>query len=405
MTRRVKRAVIVGAGIGGLCTAIALRKVGWDVAVYESRPDVRQSGAGLLIGANAIQALHRLGVAPQVIASSRILKALDILSPDGKLLSRTTSRPVNDDGHPENITILRSDLLAILADTLGRDAIHTKKTCTHVDATTGGVRAHFADGTEATGDVLIAADGIHSAVRRQLLPGVRPRYAGYTCWRGVIADDAALRFDREVFTETWGAGARFGVAPLANNRIYWYACLNARENDQRHADATAHSLLQYFGHFHEPVPDILERGGLEPLIWRDIVYLPPLRRFAFGRVALLGDAAHATTPNLGQGAAQAMEDAVVLAAALRDHRDVVTALQHYEKVRVPRATRVTAMSNRVGNIAQWQHPWLVRMRNWSIARTPARMTHAQFDYLHGVKLPRLDTPASHGPQEPGLDRD
>lgn len=385
---RTKRAVIIGAGIGGLATAIALRQVGWDATVYESRPDVREAGAGLLIGANAMQGLFRLGVASAVAASAHALKALDILAPDGKLLSRTDSRPA-DDGYPENVTILRTDLLAVLADAAGREAIRTNKQAMHVEAAADAARVHFADGTTETADVVIAADGIHSAIRRQLLPTVEPRYAGYTCWRGVVAADQSWPFDRTIATETWGAGARFGIAPLAGDKIYWYACLNAQQNDQQHAVATAATLLQYFGHFHEPIPTILQHAADEPIIWRDIAYVPPLRRFAFGRVALLGDAAHATTPNLGQGAAQALEDAVVLAAALRDHADVATALQQYEKARVPRAARVTALSNRIGKVAQWHRPGLVAVRNWLLPRAPASVTRSQFDYLHGVNLPRL----------------
>lgn len=391
VTRRAKSAVIVGAGIGGLAAAIALRRTGWDVAVYESEPSVRLGGAGLLVGANAIQALDRLGVAAHVRAVAHVLKAMDIVTPDGRLLSRTTSREAGDAGYPDNVTVLRRDLLSILADTLGHEAVHTNKTCTGVEAGSGGVRVQFADGTAAAGDLLIAADGVHSAIRGQLLPSVRPRYAGYTCWRGIADDDPALTFDRTVFTEAWGAGARFGVAPLANNKIYWYACLNAREKDPQHATATAKDLRQHFGQYHDPVPAILERTGLEPLIWRDIVYLPPLRRFAFGRVALLGDAAHATTPNLGQGAAQAMEDAVVLAAALREAKgDVAIGLQRYERSRARRAARVTRMSNRVGDMGQWQHPWAVGLRNWLLPRMPTASVQAQFDYLHGVELPLLD---------------
>lgn len=387
-TERTKRAVIIGAGIGGLATAIALRQVGWEATVYESRPDVREAGAGLLIGANAMQALFRLGVASAVAASAHPLKALDILAPDGKLLSRTDSKPA-DDGYPENVTILRTDLLAVLADAAGREAIRTNKQATHVEAAAAAARVHFADGTTETADLVIAADGIHSAIRQQLLPTVEPRFAGYTCWRGIVAADSSWPFDRTVSTETWGAGARFGVAPLTGDRIYWYACLNAKQNDEQHAAATAAQLLQYFGHFHEPIPTILQHAADEPIIWRDIAYVPPLRRFAFGRVALLGDAAHATTPNLGQGAAQALEDAVVLAAALRDHADVATALQQYEKARVPRAARVTAMSNRIGKMAQWHRPGLVALRNWLLPRAPASATQSQFDYLHGVKLPNL----------------
>lgn len=390
MTQPTRRALIIGAGIGGLGAAVALRRVGWNVLVYESRPVVAEIGAGLLVGANALQALDRLGLASRIMQAARVLKALDILSADGTLLSRTSSRPANAQGFPDNITILRSDLLAILADAFGRDAIQTNKACTRVVETTNGVHAYFDDGTEARGDILIAADGIRSTIRQQLLPHGKLRYAGYTCWRGVIPADPDLRYAPEAATETWGTGARFGVVPLAGGKIYWYACLNARPDDPRHSTATANDLLTYFGDYHEPVPELLKRTGDTPLIWRDIYDLPPLRRFTFGRVALLGDAAHATTPNLGQGAAQALEDAVVLAAALRDNPDVVTALKRYERLRVPRTARVTMMSRRVGGMGQWAHPWLVSLRDRLLPCMPSRITQVQFDYLHAVRLPDLD---------------
>ncbi|MBP1996797.1 FAD-dependent monooxygenase [Paenibacillus eucommiae] len=390
MKEQIKgKAIIIGAGIGGLCAAIALKKAGFEPVVYENKPEVRFAGAGLGIGANAIRGLHHLGIGREIEAAGQTLDELRIVSSEGKIIQRSNSAMIKQKYGADNFTILRADLLTVLMRSLESAIIRTSKKCIRFEATENHVQVWFADGSSDEGDVLVAADGIHSVIRKELLPDAKPSYAGYTCWRAVIDDRPEFRFDRRVFTETWGTKGRFGIVPLANNKIYWFACKNAPANDSHSANAGPSTLLANFFRYHDPIPQMLEHTPDDRLIWNDIVYLKPIRRFAFGRVALLGDAAHATTPNMGQGAGQAIEDAIILAGSLKQTPDVAAALKQYEEERVTRTGKITRMSNRIGQMAQLEQPWLTALRNKALPLLPKSMAEKQLEFLYRVKLDRL----------------
>ncbi|HNE29135.1 MAG TPA: FAD-dependent monooxygenase, partial [Saprospiraceae bacterium] len=241
----------------------------------------------------------------------------------------------------------------------------------------------FADGSAHATDCLIVADGIHSAIRSQLAPDAVTRYAGYTCWRAVI-DDPGLSLSAA--TETWGKHGRFGIVPLAGGKIYCFACINAPQNDPRMAAMRVAELKKIFSGYHAPIPAILEQWRDDQLIWNDLADLKPLDRFAYGRVVLIGDAAHATTPNLGQGACQAIEDAVILAEMLKKHSDPEQAFRAYEQKRLPRTRFIVETSRRMGAIAQWQNPLLVCLRNVLFRLIPQSVNEKQLHQLLSVRF-------------------
>ncbi|WP_019638772.1 FAD-dependent monooxygenase [Paenibacillus fonticola] len=384
------KAIIIGAGIGGLCTSIALRKIGLQTVVYDKRAELDLGGAGLGIGANAVRALQLLGAGDQLFQVGKTMRSVQIKSERGKLLSDTKTAPISRKFGADNVNIDRAKLLDVLLSAAGPDhRIQANKRCVRFEQSACGIKVWFADGTSEEGDILIAADGIHSVIRQTLLPQTKPRYAGYTCWRSVVPVDwSRLNYDPDVFTETWGRNGRFGLVPLASGHIYWFACLNAKKADPRLAQFTAKDLAKQFGHYHEPIPQLLENSCSGLLLHHDILFLPPLRRFTFGRVVLLGDAAHATTPNMGQGAGQAIEDAIILAGHIRHSPSIETALERYSKQRVKRTAAITKMSNLVGKIAQLNLPAAIALRNALMPATGKLVTR-QLDYLYHIDLDGL----------------
>ncbi|MFP7473455.1 FAD-dependent monooxygenase [Niallia taxi] len=385
------KAIIIGGGIGGLSTAIALRKIGIEVNVFESKHEVRLAGAGLAISANAVQALQQLGVADQVVREGKVLEELRILTPSGKILQRKETALISSKYGLDNVAIERGKLLELLMNALGEEQIvYTGKTCMSFEQNTSGVKVWFEDGSTVEGDLLIAADGIHSSIREKLMPNTNPRYAGYTCWRAVVQAGPNLReYNPNVFIETWGRKGRFGLVPLPDNRIYWFACINAKVMDPQLKTFTVKNLAEIYKGYHEPIPGILAQTSDHQLLHHDIYDLPPIGHFVFGNIVLLGDSAHAMTPNLGQGAGQCIEDAIILAGHIKSSPTIKEALERYEYERTGRTSAITKMSNRIGIVAQLNDRVSVTLRDAIFPHIPARVMEKQIKYLYDVKLEGL----------------
>lgn len=366
---------ILGGGIAGLTAAIALKQMGIEATIFEAAPTIKPVGAGLVLAANAIKAYRRLGIAEKIIAKGQALSTLQILNQRGKVLTSADAIAISKKYDLHNFAIHRAALHeTLLAELDPKQLIVNKKAIGFKRLADEKVIISFADGSTYITDYLIVADGIHSAIRQQLLPESTPRYSGYTCWRAVI-DNPGLQLNTA--TETWGKGSRFGIVPLAGDKIYWFACMNAPQNDPINRTMKVADLQQLFQDFHHPVPTILKNTKDTALIWNDIIDLKPISQFAFGNVILIGDAAHATTPNLGQGACQAIEDAIILADELKKHNTPSAAFAAFEKRRIPRTHYVVNTSWSMGKIAQWSHPFLVALRNALFKLLPERVNENQ----------------------------
>ncbi|OON68935.1 hypothetical protein B0919_11650 [Hymenobacter sp. CRA2] len=374
--------LIIGAGIGGLATALALRQQGQGVQVCEAAPALREIGAGVVLGANAMRALDHLGVHAVVRTAGYPVTRVALLDERGHVLNDIDTRPFTERIGYDNLAILRADLQRVLLAELPAGTVQLGKVLTRFESAEGRVTAHFADGSTATAEALVAADGIRSRVRQQLLPAAQPRYAGYTCWRGVI-EAASLGLEPGRSTEAWGPAGRFGVVPLGNGQVYWFACINSAppQNPTYRAFRLA-DLQRHFAGFHAPIPQLLSLTTDEQVLWGDIIDLPPLPRFCFGQVLLLGDAAHATTPNMGQGAGQAVEDAAMLARCLQEAPDVEQAFRLFDARRRPRTTRIVNQSWQLGKVAQLSNPALVWLRNAVMRRLPAAVNARQMAFLY-----------------------
>ena len=350
----MSEAVIVGGGIGGLATAVALSRRGWDVEVLERAPRIEAVGAGLSLWPNALRALDAIGVGAEVRSRAREEGSAGIRDERGRLLSRTDIAAIRDRyGLP--IMLHRADLLEILRAAVPESAVRTGISVTGVDAE--GVVTH-SEG-ESKGDLIVGADGIHSVVRRAVCGDITPVYAGYTAWRMVVTPSEPIGD----LGETWGRGERFGFAALPDGRVYCFATANLPAGTESGGLA---ELRRRFGDWHAPIPALLAAADAASVLKHDIYELPPLPTYVRGTVALLGDAAHAMTPNLGQGACQALEDAVILARVADERGD----LTHYDRERRPRSQMIAARSRRIGTVAQLSSRPVVALRNASLRLVP-----------------------------------
>ena len=377
------KAIIIGGGIGGLCAGIALQLAGIEVTVYEAAPELKPVGAGVGLAANAMQGLQRLGVAEAVIAHGEQLEALVIFDENRSVISNFNTLPLSDRYGVNNFVIHRAALHNVLHGYLPKGTVELNKRCTGIKQVHDQVEVRFSDDTCALADLVVGADGINSVIRQQLFPQSKPRYAGYTCWRGVV-ENPGVSIDTKISAEMWAPQGRVGMAPLPHNTIYWYACMNAKPNDPAMRDTTPEQLAAHFSNVYEPVATVLAATKPEQMIWNDIADLEPLKQFAFGKVVLLGDAAHATTPNMGQGACQAIEDAVVLKQCLQQEPSIAAALRQYEKRRLARTAKVVRMSRLLGAVSQWQNPLLIGLRNTAFRLTPDFITQKQMEALYQV---------------------
>lgn len=371
-----RRAVVVGGGIGGLAVGIGLHRAGWDVSVLERDGEFREVGAGVTLVRNALRALEALGVAAAVREAGQVEAAGGTRTPAGRWLWRVDRAALAEQLGTSSLGIHRATLHRILRDALPPEALQSGAEV--VSIAPGGqdrraevrVRRAGQEKTEAA-DLVVAADGLRSRTRTQLWPGAdRPSYLGSTAWRGVTAAPWAGTVPVPA-TITWGPGAEFGTFPLGDGRIYWYGAVIAPAGD-RAADEAA-EVRRRFGSWHEPIAALLDATDPHEVLRHDLFDLvKPMSTYVAGRVGLLGDAAHAMPPYLGQGACQALEDAVVLSVVV--HPDAVTeGLRRYDAERRPRTQLIARTSRRVGRFGQQMSlPLAVGVRNTVLRLTPPR---------------------------------
>ncbi|MEW2353630.1 FAD-dependent monooxygenase [Spirillospora sp. NPDC029432] len=338
------KAIVIGGGIGGLTAAAALKRKGWTVRVHERAASLEPVGSGLAMAPNALRALDTIGLGDPVRELAAFAGDGGLRRPDGGWLSRTSAEAARERFGDPLVVMLRATLIDLLRDRLDPGDLRLGDT----------VESASPDGTVITSagahtaDLIVAADGIGSRVRAALFPGhPGPRHTGLTAWR-LLTDDPE---GRSTPAETWGRGLVFGVNPIADGKVYCYATAPAP------AGATApderEELLRLFGSWHDPIPGLLDRADPARVLRNDVHYMPrPLPAFHRGRIALLGDAAHPMTPNLGQGACQAIEDAVTLAHVAAAGADLAA----YTRARLPRTTQIMKSSHRIARLTTLRTP-------------------------------------------------
>ena len=363
-------------GIGGLCTAISLQNYGIAVEVYEQAPEPRAAGAGLTLWANAIRALRQMGADKAIATAYREDKGNAIHRWNGEVLSAIDAHILESQYGSVTIAVHRVDFMHALTAQVG-DVIHYGKRLTQYTQDANSITASFEDGTQTSGDILIGADGIHSIVRQQMFPDAYPMFRGYAAWRAVLP--FAHSRVNQMWGETWGRGARFGIVPLSDERVYWFAPVNRPQNSP--FDDHKAALMEVYGNWHNPIPAIIDETPDDALLYNDIEDLDPLSTWIDGRAVLLGDAAHAMTPNMGQGACQAIEDAVALAEALRQYQHFEVAFDAYERKRLSHTRKVVMRSRKIGQMGQLSNPVLVKLRDTITRATPSSIALRQLDLV------------------------
>jgi 2-polyprenyl-6-methoxyphenol hydroxylase-like FAD-dependent oxidoreductase len=364
------RAVVIGAGIGGLAATAGLCAAGWDVTACERAASLEPVGAALGLAPNGLRALDAIDAGASLRALA-VPQELGIRRPDGRWLVRSTTNRMIVDRFGDPIILLpRAAVIDALAARVPGGVLSLGTEVTSVEPGGKAAARVVTTAGEMDADLVVAADGIGSATRRVLFPG-HPglRYAGFTTWR-LLAGPVTGQIP---MAESWGRGTVFGVMPLSDGRVYCYAAAPA--DPGAHSGDELAELSRLFGTWHEPIPRLLAIARPQDVLRNDVAELAaPLPSFHRGRAALLGDAAHPMTPNLGQGACQALEDAVVISrlAAGADPEAVAAMLASYTAVRLPRTANVVRWSRRAGTMATWTSPPAVAFRN-TVARVIGKL--------------------------------
>ena len=342
MTERI---MIVGAGIAGLATAVALRRVGHDVRVIERRTDTA-IGAGISIWPNALAALDVLGLGEQVRAAGGRVSAGALRWHDGRWLRRPAAdRIVRALGEPL-VIIHRGTLTEILAGALPGDTVTRGVSATALEVSGTGARITLSDGSVVTVDAVVGADGVDSLVARHLNGELSRQYAGYTAWRGI----ASYALDPDLAGETMGPGLEVGHVPMGPAHTYWFATQRVPQGQTAAGGELAH-LQRVFGDWPEPIPALLAATDPAAVLRNDLYDRASAATWARGRAVLVGDAAHPMRPHLGQGGCQGVEDAAILAAlTVGGETELSGAFERFAQFRRRRVRALVLESRTVGRV-------------------------------------------------------
>ena len=333
------KAIIIGAGIGGMSSALALGRCGYETEVFEAVKQMKPVGAAISIWPNGVKCLNALGLRDDIKALGGNMAWMayhDYVS--GNQLTRFSLSPLVERVGEYPYPVARAELQQMLINSYGAEKIHFGKRVTRVAQDTDGVQVWFDDGSEARGDFLIAADGTHSVVREYVRgQKTERRYAGYVNWNGLVTIDESVA-PGDQWTTFVGEGKRVSLMPVSGNRFYFFFDVPLEKGLAENRETLKDDLSGYFSGWAPPVQKLIQLIDPQTTNRVEIHDIEPFMEFVKGRVALLGDAAHSTTPDIGQGGCAAMEDAIVLASVLASHslgiEDSLLRYQNRRNVRV-----------------------------------------------------------------------
>jgi 2-polyprenyl-6-methoxyphenol hydroxylase-like FAD-dependent oxidoreductase len=388
---------VIGGGIGGASAALSLLKAGFDVHVYEQARELREVGAGVQISPNASRVLHGLGLADRLAGMGvKPLAWHQRRWDDGRTLLRTPLADAMEAafGSP-HYQMHRADVLEALVDAIPPERIHVAHALVGFADRGDRVEAEFQNGARIAADVLVGADGIHSAVRRILIGPEQPHFTGCMCYRGLVPAEAITHLDIPVEAQIWmGPGGHFVHYYVRNKELLNFVAVVERDTWTSESWADRGDIREAraaYDKWHAQVRGILEAVD-ETFIWA-LFDRTPMKRWSVGRVTLLGDACHAMLPFMAQGAAQAIEDGATLAACLQTDRDVPDALRLYEALRLPRTARVQTMA--ANNKVRFHLPdgGEQAARDAEMAKNVTDWSLKNVAWLYGHDATRLDAPA------------
>ncbi len=339
---------IIGGGIAGLSSAACLAKAGDEIEVFERASELRETGAGVNLWSNATRVLAKMGLLERCLEKSTPLSSIEVNSLKGRVLLQAR---LDREDSPV-ICMRRPDLLSVLHSVVPGKCIKLGHRSTGMSSTASGVTVAFDGRDSRSFDAVIGADGAGSIVRTHVT-GVAeaPVYRGYAIWRGVADFDRAGSASHRI-QETWGRGQRFGILPIGEGTLCWYATRTRPERAAAAPKDRQAELLRLFDGWPSPIREILRATPALGILENDAADLRPRRPCFRGRAILIGDAAHPVTPNLGQGCCLALEDAFALSQVLQGAGSVEHAFSLLDRARTARAARIVKVTRWVGVVGQ-----------------------------------------------------
>jgi FAD-dependent urate hydroxylase len=351
------KAIVIGAGMGGLTTGLALRQAGFTVEIYDRVSELRPAGAAISLWSNGVKVLNRLGLSKEIASIGGQMERMAYYSHTGEKLTDFSLLPLIEQVGQRPYPVARTDLQSMLLQAFGPDHVYLNSRCIAVEQDATSATAIFEDGQRVTGDLVVGADGTHSAIRQYVVGHpVERRYVGYVNWNGLVpaTDDLAPKTSWTLFV---GEGKRASLMPVMGDRFYFFLDVPLPKGTPSDPATYREELSTHFKGWATPVQTLIQRLNPETTNRVEIHDIEPLQTLVKGRVALLGDAAHGTAPDLGQGGCQAIEDALVLTNYLATtNLSVEDALLRYEMARKDRVADIILRARKRSDMTHGKEP-------------------------------------------------
>ena len=367
---------IIGAGIGGLTLALALEKKGLDVRIFEQSPEIKPIGAGIILANNAMQVFKSLGIHLELQKMGNPLFSINITNANLRPISTIDLQYFEQKNKVGTTAIHRGELQKVLLNALKKTTLVLDHKIKAIDQQNENIKLTFENGNEVFSKFAIGADGIHSTVRQAIFPTGQIRTAHQICWRGVTDFELPIVHQNEL-NEAWNTETRFGYVQIAPNKVYWYAL---KSNESAQKNITAKLISSYFDSFNPLVKQIIQATPTDSIHTAQIEDLKPMTKWYHSNICLIGDAAHAATPNMGQGACQAIEDAHALALCLSKYEQR-EACQKFQQLRYKKANTVVNTSWKIGKIAHTSSRTVAVLRNQFFRMIPAKLGRKRSERL------------------------
>jgi len=379
MIKNKRKIAIIGGGIAGLTFARCLSIDDFEIDIFEKKHEFGEVGAAISVFPNALSVIDEIGLLDTLLTTSGKFENVFLKAKNGEILSKST--PKSD--YPV-ICIHRADLHRVLLSDI-KARLHTNKCVKSINNLENGhVEIIFNDKSSSVFDAVIGADGIHSVVRKQIINDDAPIYRGYNIWRGVVK----TKFDAGYASETFGKGQRVGIVPIKDGVYGWWATYNEDFLQNDEPEGTKEKLKRLFGDWHEPIPELIE--NTEHILKNSLCDRVPQKGWTKGNITLIGDAAHPSTPNLGQGGCMAIEGAYLLANCINKYGLSPKAYNTYEKHQFPRSKEIVNESLKLGKIGQITNPILIYLRNWFFKVIPSSLTMKMIDKYFSYRVTKIN---------------
>ena len=374
-----KKIAIIGGGIAGLTFARSLTTKDYEIHIFEKKESFSEIGAAISVFPNALCVMDELDLLEEILQNGGQFKTVYLKTSKGKVLSK--SEPKSD--YPV-ICIHRADLHRILLKNIEAHLYnnYSLKNIAHLD--NGQITIQFENGEDRVFDAVIGADGIHYEVRKQIINDGEPIFRGYNIWRGVVKTN----FDIGYGSETYGIGKRVGIVPIKDGVYGWWATCNEAYMQDDSPEGTKNKLNRLFGDWHYPIPDLMNKT--EVILKNSLIDRKPHKGWSKGNAILLGDAAHPTTPNLGQGGCMAIEGAYILAKSIQKYGLTKKAFNRYEELQYPRSENIVNESLKLGKIGQITNPVLIILRNFAIRAMPSSVAMKMIDKYFSYRVTNIE---------------